>query len=95
VVFFKLRGSSDRKSRFWLVLDRPDADICFADPGYDVDLNVEAHVRTMVSYWMGDVPFADAVGSGDVRVEGASSLRRAFPTWFMRSAFAPVERATV
>jgi DNA-binding HxlR family transcriptional regulator len=89
VVHFHLRGSSDKKSRFWFVLERDNVDMCLADPGYDVDLFVDGHVRTMVDYWMGRIEFADAVRSGDLVVEGPRSLARARPTRFNRSVFAP------
>jgi hypothetical protein len=92
VVHFHLRGSSDRKSRFWLVLDAGTADICLADPGFDVDLYVEGHVRTMVNYWLGHIEFADAVRSGDLVVTGPRALARDFPKWFTRSYFATVQR---
>jgi DNA-binding HxlR family transcriptional regulator len=91
VVHFHLRGSSDKKSRYWLVLEPESVDMCLADPGHDVDVFVEGHVRTMVDYWMGRIEFADAVRSGDLRVEGPRPLVRALPTWFKRSVFAPVE----
>jgi DNA-binding HxlR family transcriptional regulator len=91
VVHFHLRGSSDKKSRFWLVLEQENVDMCLADPGYDVDVFVESHVRTMVDYWMGGIEFADAIRSGDLRVDGPRPLVRALPTWFKRSAMATVE----
>jgi DNA-binding HxlR family transcriptional regulator len=91
VVHFHLRGSSDRQSRFWLVLDDGTADICLTDPGFDVDLYVEGHVRTMVNYWLGHVEFAEAVRSGDLVVTGPRGLARDFPTWFTRSYFATVQ----
>lgn len=75
VVQFHLRGSSDKKSRFWLVLDRGTADICLIDPGFEVDVHVEGHVRTMVDYWMGHVEFADAVACGDLQVDGPRGSR--------------------
>jgi DNA-binding HxlR family transcriptional regulator len=91
VVHFHLRGSSDKKSRFWIVLEPESVDMCLADPGYDIDVFVDGHVRTMVDYWMGRIEFSDAVRSGDLRVEGPRPLVRALPTWFKRSGFAPVE----
>jgi DNA-binding HxlR family transcriptional regulator len=91
VIHFHLKGSSDRKSRFWLVLDAGAADLCLTDPGHDVDLHIEGHIRTMADYWMGHTDFADAVRSGDLVVHGPPRLARAMPTWFLRSPFAPVE----
>lgn len=90
VVHFHLRGSSDKKSRFWLVLHEGEADMCLTDPGFEVDVHVEAHVDSMVAYWSGDTDIGSLVRSGDVRIEGPRALVRAFPTWFTRSRFASV-----
>jgi DNA-binding HxlR family transcriptional regulator len=91
VVQFHLKGSSDRKSHFWLVLDAGTADLCLTDPGHQVDVTVEGHIRTMVDYWMGHTDFAGAVRAGELKVEGPARLAAAVPTWFRRSLFAAVE----
>jgi DNA-binding HxlR family transcriptional regulator len=90
VVHFHLSGSSDRKSHFWLVLEPGSADLCLTDPGHDVDVEVGAHIRTMVDYWMGHVPFTAAVRAGELTVAGPSRLVRELPHWFNRSPFAEV-----
>lgn len=90
VVHFHLRGSSDGKSHFWLVLKSPTVDLCLTDPGHDIDVEVAAPVDTMVDYWMGRTDFIAAVRAGDLSVVGPRPLVRALPTWFTRSLFAPV-----
>jgi hypothetical protein len=91
VVHFHVKGSTDGHSHFWLVLTRVDVDLCSVDPGFEVDVEVSAHVSTIVDYWRGVLDFGSAVRSGDLVVDGPSSLVRAFPTWFLRSPFATVE----
>ena len=90
VVHFHLRGSADKKSHFWLVLDAPAVDLCLTDPGHDVDVEVAGHVATMVDYWMGRVDLLGAVRAGDLVVAGPRALVAGLQTWFSRSAFAPV-----
>lgn len=90
VVHFHLRGSTDKKSHFWLVLDKPTADMCLTDPGHEVDIEVGAHVRTMIEYWGGAVDFGDAVRAGDLVVTGPRRLVGQLPAWFLRSPFATV-----
>lgn len=90
VVHLHLQGSSDRKSHFWLVLDPPAVDLCLADPGHEVDVEVAGHVSTMVDYWMGRRDLFAAVRAGDLAVTGPRELVRALPTWFTRSDFAGV-----
>src|SRR5256885_14217956 len=40
VLLFRFRGYDDRM--FWLVLQRPEVDLCLFDPGYEVNLEIEA-----------------------------------------------------
>jgi DNA-binding HxlR family transcriptional regulator len=79
-------------ARFWLILERPDVDVCLKDPGFEIDLFVDADLLALTRAWMGDVRLADAMRSGLVRVEGPTALVRAFPGWLALSGFADVAR---
>ncbi|MGH9090504.1 MAG: winged helix-turn-helix transcriptional regulator [Acidimicrobiales bacterium] len=69
---------------FWMVADARDVDLCLTDPGREVDLTVEADVRSLTEIWMGDARFADALADGRVTLRGPSRLTRRFPAWFGR-----------
>jgi hypothetical protein len=73
---------------WWLLLARPEVDLCLKDPGFPVDVVVTADLRTLTRVWMGDVPMAAALRAGSIRLEGPPSLVRAFPTWLRLSSFA-------
>jgi hypothetical protein len=95
VVLFDFRGVPKpwRTVRcFWLVLQGADVDLCLKDPGYEVDLVVDADLTALTSVWMGDVRLTDAMRSGLVRLAGPTGLVRAFPGWLALSEFAGVER---
>jgi hypothetical protein len=81
-----------RPPTYWLILERPDVDLCLKDPGFEVDLVVDADLVALTKAWMGDLRLADAMRSGLVRVEGPTALVRAFPGWLALSGFADVER---
>lgn len=91
VVQFRVSGSSDGRSHFWLVLHEGRADLCLFDPGHAVDLVVYAPVEALVRYWMGDADLANLVAAGTVTVAGPPALARALPGWFRRSLFADVQ----
>jgi DNA-binding HxlR family transcriptional regulator len=74
--------------RTWLVLDGPDVDVCFKDPGYPVDLVVTGTVRTLVAVWLGDLPWDRAVRAEGMTIDGRRELKRAFPTWLALSGVA-------
>jgi DNA-binding HxlR family transcriptional regulator len=73
----------------WLILDPAAVTVCKDDPGYDVDLAVEADTVQLQRWLIGLAPFRELVASGHARLLGPSRLARAFPTWFDTSQFAP------
>jgi putative sterol carrier protein len=74
------------------MLERRDVDLCLKDPGFEIDLFVDADLVALTKAWMGDLRLTDAMRSGLVRVEGPTTLVRAFPGWLALSGFADVER---
>ena len=93
VVHFQLGGSPRAKSRFWLVLEDGQVDLCLSDPGHEVDLTVRGHLRDIAAYWTGRADIGELVRGGALDLDGPPRLVRAFPTWFLRSAFAEVPSA--
>lgn len=81
--------------RSWLVIDAPDVDVCYKDPGHEVDLIVTTPLRRMIEVWMGDVSFGESLRDGSIRIEGARQLAAQFPNWLRLSGFASVERPPV
>lgn len=77
---------------FWLLLERTQVDLCVEDPGFEVDLYVDADLAAMIKVWLGDVPFKSVLRSNEVRLVGRTELAKAFPSWLMLSHFAGVPR---
>jgi hypothetical protein len=83
-----LRGSK----YWWLVLERSEVDLCLKDPGFVVDLVVNADLRALTRVWMGDARLAETMRAGLIQLEGPRPLVHAFPSWLALSAFAEVGR---
>ena len=94
VVQFDLGGVPHKKSRWWLVFDQGQIDLCLKNPGYNVDLRVSAHIRDIVSVWLGHVEVAYALRSESIRLEGPRANVRGFKRWFGPSMFAQLARAS-
>jgi len=86
VVHLVLTGSGAAEG--WLKIERGAISVCKDDPGYDVDLAIQADTGQMQRWLVGLVSFRDLTASGHARMLGPSRLARAFPTWFDTSYFA-------
>jgi hypothetical protein len=80
---------------WWLVLERPEVDLCLKEPGFPDDIVVSADVQALIRVWMGDVQLAETVRAGLIRLDGPRSLVRGFPSWLTLSGFAGVERVGI
>jgi hypothetical protein len=82
VIRFDFRGLPRHcrsQKTFWLVLERPDVDVCLKDPGFEVDLSVSADLRTRTRAWLGDIRLTDASGRAPSRSKDPGSWLRPFP----------------
>ena len=79
---------------WWLICKGGEADLCYEDPGKDVDCFVTGSSRDMIGIWMGDFPLSKALQSGSVQLTGERYLCRTFPRWFTLAAFAKTPRPT-
>jgi DNA-binding HxlR family transcriptional regulator len=76
------------KQRYWLVIDRGTVDLCYIDPGYDVDLYVVGDLRAMTAIWMGLTTVRAEVKAGRLTLTGDADLKRAMQSWLGLSPFA-------
>lgn len=92
VEFFGLPSGYRRGRVFWLLIDQREVDLCLKDPGFEIDLYVEADLAAFAQVWMGDLTMARALRERAVRLTGRRDLVSAFPGWLLLSKFANVPR---
>ncbi len=92
VTEFQLSGVPISRRRYWLVFDRGLVDLCYRNPGFDIDLVVEASLRSLTEVWLGHLPIDQAIRENRLRLEGSRRDVAAFRTWFALSMFAPSGR---
>ena len=81
------------KRHWWLIVDPGEGvDLCWMDPGYDVNLYVSADLRTMTAIWLGQDTVARAKMEGRLRLVGERDLAGAMQAWLGLSPFAQVEK---
>ena len=76
------------RTRYWMVLLRPRAEVCTSFPGRDEDLVVTTDSATLTEWNLRRIGFQEALRSGRCRIDGSPGLARRFPTWLRPSPFA-------
>jgi hypothetical protein len=70
-------------------VEHGDAEVCYADPGGETDLVVEARSVAFVDWHRGALSWSAALRAGGIKVEGSSRLARSIPTWNLHAPLAP------
>jgi DNA-binding HxlR family transcriptional regulator len=92
VVEFRLSGVPVSRRRYWLVFERGVVDLCYRNPGFEVDLFVAASLRVLTQIWLGHIALDQAVRDGRLQLDGSRSDVSAFRSWFKLNMFAPAGR---
>jgi len=92
VVGFEFPGQPSNRRYYWLLFENGVADLCFKNPGFELDLKVSASVRRLSEIWLGHVSINQALRDGSLRLEGSQRTVRQFRDWFALSLFAEAGR---
>jgi DNA-binding HxlR family transcriptional regulator len=88
VTFFRFRDAPEKKRAWWLVAEASGTDLCLSDPGFGVNLEIDAEARAMAEVWIGRLELGSAMRSRRVRVRGPEHLVRSLPEWLGLNVFA-------
>jgi DNA-binding HxlR family transcriptional regulator len=79
VIRFNLRDGPQR--RFWLLLERPHAEVCATPPGFDEDAVVETTQQWLTRWYVGEISLGAAMREDLMRVRGSRPLVRQLASW--------------
>jgi hypothetical protein len=71
-----------KRRYYWVVVDDHDVDLCLTDPGFEVDVTIEADLRARTEVWMGDARFVEALADERITMHGPTEITRRIPGWF-------------
>jgi DNA-binding HxlR family transcriptional regulator len=92
VAEFRLSGVPVSRRRYWLVFEHGVVDLCYRNPGFDVDLFIEASLRVLTQIWLGHISIDQAIRDGRLRLDGSRGDMRTFRSWFTLNMFALAAR---
>jgi DNA-binding HxlR family transcriptional regulator len=87
VIQFLYQELPASKRSWWLIVEPTrEVDLCWADPGFEVDLYVSTDLRTMTAIWMGLTTVAKE--SARITLTGDRGVAGNMQTWLGLSPFA-------
>lgn len=86
VVAFEFPDEPPSHRRFWFLIERGDAELCYSRPGFEPDLRVRARSQPFTLWHVGRLSWRQAVRTGAIRVSGPRALASALPTWNERAS---------
>lgn len=81
VVAFVFPDQPRGNQRFWLLVERGDAEVCYSDPGGAPAVHVRAESAAFVDWHRGALPWGHALRSGRIEVHGDRRVAGLLPTW--------------
>jgi DNA-binding HxlR family transcriptional regulator len=81
------------REHFWMLIERPQPELCVKNPGLDEDLVLSSDCVTLADVHRGRLAFNDAVRDARLSLEGPRVLVKDFPSWGGLSPFARVRPA--
>lgn len=93
VLKFSYPGLDVPSRDFWIIA-RPGGrtDVCFIDPGFDVDLFITAELRSLVAVYFGRARLGDELQAGRITLIGSVALERSITDWFVLSSYAGLDQ---
>ncbi|MEV0546960.1 winged helix-turn-helix transcriptional regulator [Nocardia salmonicida] len=85
---------TDDIRRFWIVVEAGVASVCETDPGYPVDVTINADVAGLYEVWLGRMPLTHAQHTGRIRFTGPPTITRRMPAVLRLSPVAGYVAAT-
>ncbi len=95
VVEFHFPDGPEGKTRHWLIFENDEVDICYIDPGYEIDVHIEVKTKDMVKIWMGWIDLTEARESGLMLVDGDSKYTNDIKSWLKLSGLSSVPKRPV
>lgn len=89
---FQYSDLPESRRNWWLVIEGGKVDLCYFDPGYEIDLLVRGPLRSMTAVWMGITSLPREVDDGNLEIDGEPSLAVSMQKWLGTSTFAKERR---
>ncbi len=86
---FIIHNPPEETTNYWLI-SKPDteSDLCFSDPGLNVDLFLTCNLESLSAAWIGQSNFDREIRDGRITLIGSKLIGENLSRWLHQSAFA-------
>jgi DNA-binding HxlR family transcriptional regulator len=89
VINFIYSDLPDSQKNWWLIVEPTGSvDLCYIDPGFEVDLFVTSDLRSMTAIWLGLSTVGKAVAEDKLYLDGDQAISSHMQQWLGLSHFA-------
>jgi hypothetical protein len=88
VLFIEITDAKRLPDWWFIVKGAAAVELCWDDPGCEVDISLHADLLTLTQIYIGDLSLMRARELGKVKIRGPGSIIGEMPDWFPRSKFA-------
>jgi DNA-binding HxlR family transcriptional regulator len=92
VLHFHFPDGPEGKTDHWLVVEDGEIDVCYIDPGHEIDVQIEAGVKDFTRVWMGWLSLTKARDEGKLHVDGPPKFTRDIPEWLGLSSVSSIPK---
>lgn len=92
VVHFHFLNAVEGKTDHWLVFQKTEVDVCYVDPGFDIDVYIEASLRDMTQVWMGWVSLEEAMDDERLLITGSAKFTLNIRAWLGLSSVSGIAK---
>jgi len=88
VVQYHFTDLNENEATYWLIA-KPGTpvDLCMMDPGFEIDLFIEADSKAMASVWMGYSSWQAEMSRDRIFLSGDARLIKTIDSWMVRSSY--------
>ncbi len=88
VAEFLLKGAPVKRKNWWLVIKNRSVELCVHNPGFEMDIVIEADLKILTNVWMGGCSVEFAKKENRLILNGNIKYVKNFEKWFLLSPFA-------
>lgn len=88
VMQFNFPDAPKARQLWWIVIDNAEVDLCYSDPGHEVDLYFSTDLMTMAKIWLGRLAIKKALRDKSLELIGDRKLASSISSWLKLSLLA-------